>query len=214
MNLNQGSSLFLNTSALTIKIPAPEAAIGNVLSNGNFLIGTTTDNTGRLQIVAPGAASTDFGLRVRNSGNTADLLSVAGNGVLSVGGSGSDAVINLARGSYGAIVGAIIQTTSFTQIHNYQGNGTDFFVAGATNVQRAFVRSTGFGVSGTNGGNFTLDASAALQVNSVIQGFLPPRMTNAQRLAIATPAIGLVVYCTDVVEGLYINKSTGWTFVI
>jgi hypothetical protein len=56
--------------------------------------------------------------------------------------------------------------------------------------------------------------SAILQADSTTQGFLPPRMTNAQRLAIATPAIGLIVYCTDVVEGLYINKSTGWTFII
>jgi hypothetical protein len=139
---------------------------------------------------------------------------VTNGGNLTVGGTGNDGIINLARGSNGAIVGAIIQTTSFTQIHNYQGNGTDFFVAGATNVQRAFVRNTGFGVSGTNGGNFTLDASAALQVNSVIQGFLPPRMTNAQRIAIATPAVGLMVYCTDAIEGIYVNKSTGWTFVV
>jgi hypothetical protein len=39
-------------------------------------------------------------------------------------------------------------------------------------------------------------------------------MTNAQRTAIASPAIGLIVYCTDAVEGLYVNKSTGWTFII
>jgi hypothetical protein len=39
-------------------------------------------------------------------------------------------------------------------------------------------------------------------------------MTNAQRTAIASPAVGLMVYCTDAVEGLYIYKSTGWTFVI
>jgi hypothetical protein len=57
-------------------------------------------------------------------------------------------------------------------------------------------------------------ASAKVQVDSTTQGFLPPRMTNAQRLAIATPAIGLMVYCTDTIEGLYINKSTGWTFII
>jgi hypothetical protein len=56
-------------------------------------------------------------------------------------------------------------------------------------------------------------ASAKLQVESTTQGFLPPRMTNAQRLAIASPAVGLMVYCTDVVEGLYINKSTGWTYI-
>ena len=38
--------------------------------------------------------------------------------------------------------------------------------------------------------------SAALEVSSTNQGFLPPRMTNAQMLAIATPAAGLVVYDT------------------
>jgi hypothetical protein len=59
-----------------------------------------------------------------------------------------------------------------------------------------------------------LNASAILQADSTTQGFLPPRMTNAQRSAISSPAVGLMVYCTDAVEGLYINKSTGWTLVI
>jgi hypothetical protein len=58
------------------------------------------------------------------------------------------------------------------------------------------------------------NASAKVQIDSTTQGFLPPRMTNAQRTAIASPAVGLMVYCTDAVEGLYIYKSTGWTFVI
>ena len=39
-------------------------------------------------------------------------------------------------------------------------------------------------------------ASAKLAINSTTEGFLPPRMTNAQMLAIATPAAGLVVYDT------------------
>jgi hypothetical protein len=56
-------------------------------------------------------------------------------------------------------------------------------------------------------------ASAKVQIDSTTQGFLPPRMTNAQRIAIATPAVGLCVYCTDAIEGLYINKSTGWTYI-
>jgi len=60
----------------------------------------------------------------------------------------------------------------------------------------------------------TPDASAILDLTSTTTGLLPPRMTNAQRVAIAAPAIGLIVYCTDVTEGLYINKSTGWTFII
>lgn len=57
------------------------------------------------------------------------------------------------------------------------------------------------------------EASSILQVDSTTQGFLPPRMTQAQRLAIASPAVGLIVYQTDLVEGLYVNKSGGWTFV-
>jgi hypothetical protein len=57
-------------------------------------------------------------------------------------------------------------------------------------------------------------ASAKVQIDSTTQGFLPPRMTNAQRIAISSPAVGLMVYCTDAVEGLYVYKSTGWTFVI
>jgi hypothetical protein len=56
--------------------------------------------------------------------------------------------------------------------------------------------------------------SAKLKIESTTQGFLPPTMTNAQRTAISTPAIGLMVYCTDATEGLYVNKSTGWTFII
>jgi hypothetical protein len=72
------------------------------------------------------------------------------------------------------------------------------------------VGATGIVALGTTSPN----ASAKLQVDSTTQGFLPPRMTNAQRAAIAAPAIGLMVYCTDAVEGLYIYKSTGWTFVI
>ena len=38
--------------------------------------------------------------------------------------------------------------------------------------------------------------SAVMEITSTTQGFLPPRMTNAQMLAIATPAAGLVVYDT------------------
>lgn len=57
-------------------------------------------------------------------------------------------------------------------------------------------------------------ASAQLEIVSTTRGFLPPRMTELQRLAIGTPAVGLIVYQTNVIEGLYIYKSTGWTFII
>lgn len=46
-------------------------------------------------------------------------------------------------------------------------------------------------------GTTTPDASAILDLSSTQKGFLMPRVTTAQRLAIATPAQGLLVYDTD-----------------
>ena len=40
------------------------------------------------------------------------------------------------------------------------------------------------------------DASAILDVSSDSKGFLAPRMTTAERDAIASPAIGLIIYNT------------------
>jgi hypothetical protein len=68
------------------------------------------------------------------------------------------------------------------------------------------------------GGNFvfganTANASAQLQIDSTTKGFLPPRMTQTQRNAITSPAIGLEIYQTDATEGKYIYKSSGWTYI-
>ena len=62
-------------------------------------------------------------------------------------------------------------------------------------------------------GTTSPSASALLQMNSTTQGFLPPRMTQAQRTAIASPAVGLIVYQTDSVEGAYVYKSSGWVLM-
>jgi hypothetical protein len=41
------------------------------------------------------------------------------------------------------------------------------------------------------------DNSSVLEIQSTTKGFLPPRMTETQALAILNPALGLIVYCTD-----------------
>jgi hypothetical protein len=43
----------------------------------------------------------------------------------------------------------------------------------------------------------TPHASATLDLTSNSQGFVPPRMTEAQRNNITTPATGLMVYCSN-----------------
>ncbi|MBK6346535.1 MAG: tail fiber domain-containing protein [Bacteroidales bacterium] len=54
----------------------------------------------------------------------------------------------------------------------------------------------------------TPDNSAMLDVKSTSQGLLIPRMTLAQRNAIASPANGLMIYQTDNTPGFYYNSGT------
>jgi uncharacterized protein (TIGR02145 family) len=42
-----------------------------------------------------------------------------------------------------------------------------------------------------------INPSSVLELESTTQGFLPPRLTYAQKTAIASPAAGLQVWCTD-----------------
>ena len=60
-----------------------------------------------------------------------------------------------------------------------------------------------------NGDGADPDASAVLDVKSTTKGFLAPRMTLAQRNAIAAPATGLIIYQTDGVTGFYFYNA-GW----
>jgi len=50
---------------------------------------------------------------------------------------------------------------------------------------------------GINADGSAANASAMLDVKSTTKGFLPPRMTGAQRATITSPAQGLMIYCTD-----------------
>lgn len=59
-------------------------------------------------------------------------------------------------------------------------------------------------------GTNTPNASAQLDVSSTTKGLLAPRMTFAQRNAIAAPAPGLLVYQTDLVAGFYYYNGASW----
>lgn len=69
----------------------------------------------------------------------------------------------------------------------------------------SFAQNVGIGTT-------TPDASALFDVNSTSKGILIPRMTLAQRTAIASPANGLMIYQTDGVTGFYYNRGSS-TFV-
>ncbi len=79
-------------------------------------------------------------------------------------------------------------------------NGTNWILNGAN----FYNNGSNIGV-----GTVTPNASAKLEVNSTVQGFLPPRMTTVQRDAIAAPAAGLVIFNTTT-NCLNFFMGSGW----
>ncbi|OXA65971.1 hypothetical protein B0A58_16035, partial [Flavobacterium branchiophilum NBRC 15030 = ATCC 35035] len=67
------------------------------------------------------------------------------------------------------------------------------------------------GIAQVGIGTTNPDVSSILDVKSTSKGFLPPRMTQSNRDGIATPANGLLIYCTDCDSGagcLQVNNGT------
>jgi hypothetical protein len=56
-------------------------------------------------------------------------------------------------------------------------------------------------------------ASSVLDVKSTAKGFLAPRMLQSARLAVSSPATGLLVYQTDGTTGFYYYNGTAWTII-
>lgn len=54
------------------------------------------------------------------------------------------------------------------------------------------------------------DPSAALDVSSTSRGLLTPRMLETDRISIASPAKGLLVYQTDGTDGFYYFDGNSW----
>lgn len=79
---------------------------------------------------------------------------------------------------------------------------------GFTNSQ-IFDNGTSIGI-----GTTSPNSSAILDLSATTKGFLPPRMTETERLAIVSPTIGLMVYQTDEPDGVYVYKAAGWIQMI
>jgi hypothetical protein len=85
------------------------------------------------------------------------------------------------------------------------GSSTQNFVDLTTNqtIAGAKIFSSDLTITGKviAGASSAASSSAILEANSTTQGFLPPRMTRAQRNLITNPATGLIIFCSDC--GLY-----------
>lgn len=79
--------------------------------------------------------------------------------------------------------------------------------SGATALEYSSTLSASSGIAA--GTTSDPAASAILEMTSTTKGFLPPRMTTAQRDAISSPATGLFVYNTET-GGLESYNGTRW----
>lgn len=99
--------------------------------------------------------------------------------------------------------GTVIRNKNGTIIASPGGTGTldQTLTAGNTS-------SLGFGVSGASSiGSTTQDSKAILTLVSTTRGFLPPRMTTAQRTAISSPTTGLIIYDTTLDTQVIFNGA-------
>jgi len=115
-----------------------------------------------------------------------------------------------------------ISATTYNNLPNtlYTGDGTlsGNRVVDLSTFTLNFSSSTNPNTLALSGGSVGIGTSSPspsslLEISSTTKGFLGPRMTETQRLAI-TAVAGLVVYQTDGDEGYYIYKSFGWVQII
>lgn len=59
-------------------------------------------------------------------------------------------------------------------------------------------------------GSAGMSPSALYQMNSIDKGFLPPRMTEAQRNAIQSPEVGLMIFNTSL-QTIDVYTTSGWS---
>jgi hypothetical protein len=217
LRLNSNGSLTFHNG-----ITFGSAALVSFLVNNNVLIGSTSDSGERLQVtgtmkVTGQVTSINAYPTVRaystsaseNAGFLAQTNNGSGNNLqfIAFGSSASFGFAsNSGLGSSSSIIlyGNNSTASGGTTVIKLRPGGYDV----GADALVAYQNSVSIGTTNNP------VASAVLDVVSTTKGFLPPRMTTTQKNAISSPAVGLIVYCTDMVEGLYVYKSGGWTFVI
>ena len=117
---------------------------------------------------------------------------------------------------------SLITKSSMSQSWNLSGNSNanDSSKLGTTNgealrfytnnTQRMSIDNSG---RVAMGGYDATHASVLLELNSTTRGFLMPRMTQSQRIAVINPVNGLFVFQTDHIKGLYYYLNGAWISV-
>ena len=165
--------------------------------NGNqcMTLTMTGSGTGNLT-VNNGATSLNATVGIKGSGSTSATTSLL---VQNSAGTAAMTIKDDLTTTFGSTINANYINMQFTGIYNSE----------------YFTLASGDGSLGSSGlfvGSGGISSSAILQANSTTKGFLPPRMTDAQRAAISSPAEGLLIYNTDNHAVAY-RDGTNWGYL-
>lgn len=104
--------------------------------------------------------------------------------------------------------GGAVNRTFIGNVSNTAGGSIVF---GHRTGTTAYAERMRIDYSGNLGiGTSSPNANAILDVTSTTKAFMPPRQTTAQKLAVASPSAGMVVYDTDM-KGISFYNGTAWT---
>jgi hypothetical protein len=141
---------------------------------------------------------TTIRIQTTNAAATYRLDTISINGGINNPGGGSTSSTN----SFGFVNGSTgtASSTQATDTLNVVGSG----IVSTSATAKTLTIATP---------NISTSADAVIKLDSTTKGFLMPRMTLAQRTALSSPSIGLLVYQTDTTEGVYQYTSLGWTLI-
>ena len=170
----------------------------NMSMAGSLNVGDNTTGTARLQVKGSGSTSATKSLVVQNS-SAVSLFNIDDDGTTNIN-------INTPTAVKIGSVNSVVQFISGYN-NSFQANSLSFYSA-VTNIRGINAGNQGLIISKSTG-LADLYPSAILAIDSTTQGFLPPRMTDAEARAIVTPANGLIVYNTTIAH-LCVYQGGAW----
>ena len=185
-------------------------------SNGNFTLtaGKTYRLTGSVSLDGSNAGSSEIDIAWKNAagdilGNRALILST--NYATSAAGNGVTDIVYTPTVNTTISLNVIFATANAKTVSNF--TYANIQQIGSSAIINPWVLS-GNDVYNTTGevgiGTTTPAASALLDITSTNKGILIPRMTAAQKTAIASPSAGLMIFQTDAPIGFYYYTGSNW----
>ncbi len=211
--IGKGAGL-INTSSYNT-FSGELAGLSNTTGGSNSFFGQTSglsNNTGDHNSFfgrsagfynTTGNSNSFFGRSAAYANTTGNYNTAMGNSSLTTITTGS---LNTALG-YNANVNTDALTNATAVGANARVDCDNCLVLGSVNGINGATSGVNVGIGTTNP-----NTSAQLDLSSTNKGFLPPRMTRAQILAIPTPAEGLIIYNTTAKKPCFYNGISWQTF--